>query len=204
MLATLQQEPGPATLATLTTATGLHANTVREHLDALVDAGLVRRRRSAPSGRGRPAWSYEARGATAGRAGAEYAGLAATLARFISRTSDSPRADAIAAGIQWGRDLVRGQDTAGAAADRRGPIVELLAEIGFAPRTDAERGTIRLTRCPLLETARAYPDVVCGVHLGIVRGALAAYGADPAEADLAPFAEPGACLLDLDPVPGSR
>jgi hypothetical protein len=35
------------------------------------------------------------------------------------------------------------------------------------------------------------------VHLGIVRGALTEYGADPAGSALVPFAEPGACRLVL-------
>jgi len=54
-----------------------------------------------------------------------------------------------------------------------------------------------LLRWPLLEAAHKYPDVVCGVHLGIVRGALEEYGADPSNTDLFPFSEPGACRLDL-------
>jgi predicted ArsR family transcriptional regulator len=49
----------------------------------------------------------------------------------------------------------------------------------------------------LLEAAHKYPEVVCGVHLGIVRGALAQYGADSEGTALLPFAEPGACLLHL-------
>jgi hypothetical protein len=44
--------------------------------------------------------------------------------------------------------------------------------------------------------------VVCGVHLGIVRGALEEYGADSDRTDLQPFAEPGACRLDLLTRPG--
>ncbi len=76
-------------------------------------------------------------------------------------------------------------------------VVELLGDIGFAPESDDPPSVVRLTRCPLLEAAHKYPDVVCGVHLGIVRGALAEYGADPEGTDLLPFSEPGACLLHL-------
>jgi hypothetical protein len=42
-----------------------------------------------------------------------------------------------------------------------------------------------------------HPKVICTVHLGVVRGALTAVGADPDEATLTPFAEPGACRLNL-------
>ena len=76
-------------------------------------------------------------------------------------------------------------------------MVALLDEIGFAPQADDTTSAVRLTRCPLLEAAHKHPDVVCGVHLGLVRGALEEYGADPEGTDLIPFAEPGACRLEL-------
>lgn len=199
MLHTLQGQPEPVTLTVLTAASGLHANTVREHLEALVRAGLVQRHRAQPSGRGRPAWLYEAIEPASGLEGSEYAGLAATLASFISRTSDSPRQDAVVAGTEWGHDLARARSATGTSSDEAGRrrVVELLEDIGFAPTTDDRHSVVRLTRCPLLEAAHKYPDVVCGVHLGIVRGALAEYGADSSGTDLVPFAEPGACRLEL-------
>ena len=199
LLETLRGQPDPTTLAALITATGLHANTLREHLGALVRQGLVRRRRAEPSGRGRPAWLYAAAEDDVGSGRSEYAGLAATLASAIHRTSDSPREDAIIAGTQWGRELARStsKPKQGRESVARRQVVDLLDEIGFAPEYDDQRSVVRLTRCPLLEAAHRYPDVVCGVHLGIVRGALEEYGADPSGADLFPFSEPGACRLDL-------
>lgn len=59
---------------------------------------------------------------------------------------------------------------------------------------------VRLTRCPLLEAARSNPRIVCNVHLGMLRGVLREYGADPAGSALKAFAEPGACLLVVPPV----
>ena len=79
----------------------------------------------------------------------------------------------------------------------RREVVSLLDEVGFAPQPDARSSTVRLTRCPLLEAAHKHPDVVCGVHLGLARGALEEYGADPDGTELLPFAEPGACRLHL-------
>lgn len=190
---------GPTALPELTEATGLHANTLREHLEALVNRGLVRRERSAPSGRGRPAWLYEAVDPSVGDAGTEYAGLAAALAAHLHRTSTDPDHDAVEAGRAWGRDLAHraGRPSTGSAAAARRKVVDILDDVGFAPRTDERATTAHLTRCPLLETAKEYPDVVCGVHLGIVRGALEEYGADSARTRLLPFAEPGACRLEL-------
>ena len=186
-------------MAALVASTGLHANTLRDHLEALVRRGLVRRHRAEPHGRGRPAWLYAATDADEGSGRSEYAGLAATLASAINRTSATPREDAIVAGTEWGHELARDMGapaTPGDTAARR-QVVELLDRIGFAPEQGDSPSVVRLTRCPLLEAAYQYPDVVCGVHLGIVRGALEEYGTDPAGTDLLPFSEPGACRLDL-------
>jgi predicted ArsR family transcriptional regulator len=196
LLDTLTGQPEPTTLTALAVATGLHANTLRGHLEALEEAGLVQRQRAAPNGRGRPAWLYRA---TEAPDRSEYIGLAATLAATIHRTSDSPREDGIAAGRDWGRDLARvkgrPQDPGQPAARRQ--VVEILADLGFAPVPDNRLSVVQLTRCPLFEAADRYPDVVCGVHLGIVRGAVDEYGADAERTELFPFSEPGACRLEL-------
>jgi predicted ArsR family transcriptional regulator len=76
-------------------------------------------------------------------------------------------------------------------------VVELMDTLGFAPETRREADRVRLTECPLLESARAHPDVVCNVHSGLVRGALAELGDETTEVELEPFAEPGACLLRM-------
>jgi predicted ArsR family transcriptional regulator len=198
VLDALQDAAAALTMTDLAATTGLHPNTLREHLEALEAAGRVRRRDAAPSGPGRPRALYEALPLeSAGRA--EYAGLASALAATIHRTSDDPRRDATEAGILWGHELATDHGVSPAAGDvaARRQVVDLLADMGFAPDADRESTSVRLTRCPLLDTARRYPDVVCAVHLGIVRGALDEYGADAAPAELLPFSEPGACRLHL-------
>lgn len=192
----------PVTLSALAETTGLHVNTLREHLDALARLGLVVRRRAAPAGRGRPAWLYEAADQEAGEAVTEYAGLASALAAGIARVSDRPGPDAARAGEDWGRDLARATGaTPASAEDARDAVVDLVDGLGFEPRrTPGEPETVRLTRCPLLQAAHRNTEVVCSVHLGVVRGALQAFGADPVGSGLVPFAEPGACLLTVPPV----
>jgi len=204
ILETLHGQPEPLTQAALVRVTGLHPNTVREHLENLVHRGLVARSRAEPEGRGRPAWLYESTGAQPETS--EYAGLAAALASAIARTSPDPRADAIRAGEEWGHDLARNRGAAPTSPQSaREHVAAMLDGLGFEPhREPAAVDVLRLTRCPLLEAAHRHPDVVCGVHLGIVRGALAAYGADPAGSDLLPFAEPGACLLVVPPLARPR
>lgn len=209
----------PVTAAELAGQGGLHPNTVREHLDALVERGLATRTRAEASGRGRPAWLYAAV-PDERPAAREYAGLATALARQLARTSGNPREDALEAGRAWGAELAEARVDAGGgdSADIRGGgrdgggdrhpthptpararrhVVELLDGLGFAPLADARAQTVRLRRCPLLEAAREQPEVVCSVHLGIVRGALDSWGTTSDATSLVPFAEPGACLLHL-------
>lgn len=201
ILEMLSDQPEPVTQAAIVQLIDLHPNTVRDHLEALVRAGLVRRFHAEPSGRGRPAWLYEALGGET--AGSEYAGLAAALAATISATSPQPRAAATVAGEHWGHELARDRGaTASSPVEARERVVDLLDDLGFAPETEDRPEQVRLTRCPLLEAAHRHPEVVCGVHLGIVRGALEELGADPAGAELLPFAEPGACRLVVPPVTG--
>ena len=101
------QQSGPATtVVMLAGRLNLHTNTVREHLDALVERGLATREQLPSVGRGRPAGSYAA---AAGNPEPDprvrdYAGLATALAGQIVRTSSDPTADALAAGEAWGAE----------------------------------------------------------------------------------------------------
>ena len=197
VLEVLERLEAPATVTDVAESTGQHPNTVREHLDALVAAQLATREARAATGRGRPAWLYAVVPAPA--AGApEYAGLATALAMQLAATSTDPRREAATAGEAWGRRLARGRlpEHRGAKGARRA-VVSLLAHLGFEPTTDDRATTTRLTTCPLLQAAVDQPDVVCSVHVGIVRGALDTWGAHDEPAALVPFAEPGACLLHL-------
>jgi predicted ArsR family transcriptional regulator len=227
ILGVLIDQPEPCTVTALSALTRQHPNTIREHLDGLVDDRLAVRTRAPVQGRGRPAWLYSAAPEIGSEPGSgEYAGLASTLAAQIARNSRDPRADSIEAGRMWGRELVR-QSTADAAEEAAGEaagegagdsaadarvnvnaisarrdVVTLLERLGFAPSPDARVNVVKLRRCPLLEAAHKNPEVVCGVHLGLVRGALDELGADPGQTErtaLEPFSEPGACRLDLLP-----
>lgn len=193
ILELLREQPAPLTQAAIVQRVGLHPNTVREHLGNLLTRGLVVRFKAEPQGRGRPAWLYEASGDQADVP--EYARLASALAVAIARTSTEPTAEADSAGTAWGQDLARSRHC-DPAAPAREKVLQLLEGLGFAPRQAAtEPDHIDLTRCPLLQAAHRYPDVVCAVHLGLVRGALTEFGGDPSGSSLVPFARPGACLL---------
>ncbi len=199
VLGQLRDGPPGQTVVGLAQRMSLHANTVREHLDALVALGLASRELAAPDGRGRPAWRYSAvdRQDLDVRV-RDYVGLATALARHLVRRSEDPSADAVAAGHDWGRELVAAEPPARSQPAARRTVVTLLSDLGFAPAENRGATVVRLRQCPLLTTARELPDVVCSVHLGIVRGALDGLEADGAGTSLEAFAEPGACVLRMD------
>lgn len=184
-------------LAALESETGLHANTVRGHLDALGREGFVIRRRRSPTARGRPPWLYGPVDQQPLLGVREYGGLTGALASALARTGEVADEAAFEAGRSWGGQLARSQPPGDPARSPRERVIVMLRAYGFAPRPTTGDVTVRLTRCPLLETARAHPEVVCSVHLGIVHAALEEFGSSSDGVALHPFAEPGACRLDL-------
>jgi predicted ArsR family transcriptional regulator len=199
VLERLQRSSEPVTIAQVAASLGVHLNTAREHLDALVARGLATRERAPAKGRGRPAWRYAAADdhPEPDPRVRDYAGLAAALAGHLTRTSPNPTGEGLAAGWAWGRSLMADRPAQPGPTPRH-QVVGLLDELGFAPEADPQAATVALRRCPLLDAAKQYPQVVCQVHLGIVRGALEHHGGDPEPTDLLPFSEPGACRLHLD------
>lgn len=180
-------ERGPkALLATLADHLGGHPNATRQHLEALVSAGHATVESLSPGGRGRPAqaWTITTAGRRALSAESGDSAYAELVDALASRLADRPDAvaEARAIGRSWG---------ARRAQDGRS-LVEVLDELGFTPVTDeASPATVRLLTCPILDSVRTHPDVICAIHQGLVEGALGP-GAD---VHLEPFAEPGACVL---------
>ena len=78
-----------------------------------------------------------------------------------------------------------------------------LADLGFAPRAVAEGAhyRVRVHQCPFREVAEGHQDVVCGLHLGLMQGALAQMRAPLTADELQPFAEPSVCIAHLGPGP---
>ena len=181
----------PISVKTLTTVVGTHPNTLRGHLETLADAGLISREGAPISGRGRPSWLYRA---TVGAKppGQEYAGLATALADQLKRSSLRPREEAIAAGERWGQGLA---EAAPPVEGVRHQLITLLDELGFSPESDRSDGRVRLHSCPMIEVAQQHPDIVCGVHQGMIRGILKNIGGDPDSAELLAFYEPDVCHL---------
>lgn len=171
-----EPDEGPVSIHVLAERSGQHPNTLREHLQALVERGLVRTDTGVPSGRGRPPLLYEAVPLERVRPHARAYGLLATaLAEHIARTSPNAAEEAIDSGRRAGVQLARsGEVTLPENASSMDALVELLTHLGFAPVQHGNR--VALGICPFLQVATSVPTVVCNAHLGIVQGFFDANG----------------------------
>ncbi|UNK70173.1 ArsR family transcriptional regulator [Microbacterium sp. H1-D42] len=179
-----------ATTSDIVAETGLHENTVREHLERLRSDGRLRRVRAEVQGRGRPGWRWETLPAHAVN---PYAGLALALADTLARVATDPVAQARLSGAQWGVEIAAQQSDATDITARE-LVVATMREQGFEP--DDTGDEIILHRCPLLAAAARRSDVVCAVHEGMIEG-IAGSREQKSDAELLPFQADGACILHL-------
>jgi predicted ArsR family transcriptional regulator len=201
ILEVLQQTEEPLDARSLGTRVGLHTNTARSHLRVLTEAGLVWARREERTGPGRPRLLYQAAAEPSDeRALAGYRLLLQILASSLGSQPD-PSTRAENAGQAWGAHLVRKPPPFTSISKREtlDEIVRLHEQHGFKAelrQTDSGQKLI-LKGCPFQEVATTYQTVVCSVHLGLIRGALAELQTGVEADRLEPFAEPGACLGHL-------
>ena len=186
----LARSPKPLSTADIAEGLGLHVNTVRPHLERMRDVGLLDVQSDYRGAVGRPQHRYSL-AADAPSLGLEPPTFA-VLARMLLRAADLAGAvadDAADAGREQGRSDARG------AVGR--PCVDALIReldrLGFDPaEADVDgRATVAFTHCPFRELAEANPDLVCGLHRGLVEGFVESVGG----ADVVAFRT----LVDRDP-----
>jgi predicted ArsR family transcriptional regulator len=180
---------------------GLHVNTVRVHLGVLADAGLVETETPPSQGRGRPRLAYRAVGEPPDESGGRrYRLLAEILTTLVARYGGEATERLEEIGEAWGRHLVDspppGDELSDAEALER--LLALLDEIGFQPELEVgRRRRILMRPCPFLELARRHQEVVCPIHLGMMRGALGELGATTQATKLEPFVRDNLCVAHL-------
>lgn len=206
LLEVLQSAEEPLDVAALAYAVGLHVTTARFHLDVLERAGLVRRAVERGGRPGRPRQLY--RVVTVPEAGEGHRQLAGVLAGALATEPDTASRSAEQAGRRWAADQL---PVADGLSWEQGvqQVGELFARLGFSPQmVDGDRQRhLELRACPFRDLGRAYPDIVCTAHLGLLRGALDQLRLPVAEqAELRPFVEPDLCIADvpLPPRPGDQ
>jgi predicted ArsR family transcriptional regulator len=194
-------DAGPLDARELSDLVGLHVNTVRVHLNALADAGLVESETLPPQGRGRPRVAYRTTAAVGDEGGRRYRLLAEILTALVARFGPEAATQLEEIGEAWGHYLVDAPPPFAARSEEDAVerLLGLLTEIGFQPQLEqGARGRRILMRpCPFLELARTHQEVICPIHLGLMRGALAELGTKTRATKLEPFVRPDLCVARL-------
>jgi len=200
VLALLQDAGRAMTAREVAERLGLHANSVRFHLDALTASQDVVRGRESRAAPGRPSVTYATTPEAPQVARRRYHVLARMLARFLQDQLRDPATSGEELGRTWSRSLpVAGRVGESAEAQALDALTDSLDEVGFDSRSvDDDNGLhVEVTHCPFLEVASDYEDVVCSVHLGLMRGVLEQLQAPIQVQALEPLVEPGLCRARL-------
>lgn len=193
VLQVLRESAEPLSIAQVAEAVGVHVNTVRFHLDALIGTGQVEQVRTAPSGPGRPATRLRAVAAMDRTGPRTYLPLAQLLLDDVA-SAPRPRERARRAGRRWGRQLA--ERVYADPTDAVDGLLEALDELQFAPH-HSESGDIELRHCPFLELAAPSGGLVCAIHLGLMQGVLEGTDTDVRVERLDPFVRPDLCCARL-------
>jgi predicted ArsR family transcriptional regulator len=193
----LARSPRPLATAEIAETLGLHPNTVRPHLERMREVGLLSIETEARGAVGRPQHRYSLApdAPSLGLEPATFPLLAGMLVQL---------AGAAGLGTEEAVEVGRDQGEADAATTgRRGACVDALVArldaLGFDPAVatdDDGQARVSFTHCPFRSLAEANPDLVCGLHRGLVEGFVETRGGGRVEAfhtllDLTP------CQVDL-------
>jgi predicted ArsR family transcriptional regulator len=181
----------------------LHPNTVRFHLKILVNARLACCRTDPRRGTsGRPRLLYAASTDhidTLHQHG--YQLLADIFASYLAANST------IATGLpeEAGRAFARrhrrpSQPFAEVSSDEAvRQVIAIFTELGFQPElvSHGPHHRILLHACPFRALATKHPDIVCAVHLGLLKQTLANLSTAVQVTELEPFVTPHLCVAHL-------
>jgi predicted ArsR family transcriptional regulator len=172
----LARSPRPVTTSEIAETLDLHPNTVRPHLERMRDVGLLEVETETTGAVGRPQHRYSL-ASDAPSLGLEPATFR-VLARMLLRLAGGARLtaeDAVEAGREQGEvDGIEWQDV-----DCLDALLAELDALGFDPAVvgEADQATVAFTHCPFRDLAEAEPDLVCGLHRGLVEGFVHVAGA---------------------------
>lgn len=177
----LVQQRARRTLAELTDATGLHANTVREHVQRLIDDGYMVAEPERRTTRGRPRVLYSAATDTPSDVQARRVAAAAERGDLMRRVlpATSP--------THLDTDALHQIDA----------IVEDLMDAGFDPIVDEDELTIDLTPCAHAAAQAEHRELLCRVHLGLMQGVLDAAGGPLSVDGMRSSCDPEQCVVQL-------
>ncbi len=185
ILALVQSRP-ERTIAELTAATGLHANTVREHLQRLTEGGYVIRSTEHRTTRGRPRTQYSA-------ATGDHDASSPIARRKVRDAAD--RGDIMRRVMPWtGRSV---ESIGRPATHQLDAIVEHLSDSGLDPIVDESDLTIDLSPCPHAASQAEHRPTLCAVHLGLMQAVLTEAGGPLQAMCVRSSEQPTDCVVEL-------
>lgn len=169
----------PLTTADVAETLGLHANTIRPHLDRMREAGLLDVEVGGRGDVGRPQHRYRLApdAPSLGLEPPTMPVLAKMLIDMCARLGASAD-DAVAVGVdEGGRRAVPLRSVPSTLE----ALVSDLDRLGFDPVVtdddgDVDAAVVAFANCPFGDLARNHPDMVCGLHRGLVAGFVAEMG----------------------------
>jgi len=200
--ALLHEAKEPLSVEEMAGLAGVHVNTARFHLEALVEAGEATRQAEARGKPGRRRVLYM--GALPNHESAQgYRLLANMLATVIAVNCQDPGEIMYQAGQEWGRFLtsrpmpfeVCDEDAIGTR------ILDKLDQFWFAAEQCAQPTQLLLHNCPFLDLARENPQVICQLHAGMINGSLEQLRSRQRIVELNPQVQPHLCRAILNALP---
>jgi predicted ArsR family transcriptional regulator len=150
----------PMTVEMIAEATGLHANTVRGHLDVLLAGDVISREPAESPGRGRPRWLYRAASPKA----SPFQFLAQALTVQLARADSAEFAEGAAA--RWAQALPD-LPVAFSPDEAVAETTDALNRLGFNAIASPVGDAISVTGCPYAELVDDNP-VICDIHTALV------------------------------------
>lgn len=207
-LANLGNEDGGMSAAALAELLELHVTTVRFHLEQLVAAGLVNVESRRGAGAGRPTKMYTVAPGRLdiGAASEAYRILLELLTEAFASANAGTVLTPEQAGRRWAQNRIPASgeqpaSTAGSWLAKVGHMLDHLSDWGYAPEVvtidNGHTVEITLQECPFLELAHTNPQVVCGVHRGLIAGSMEQMGEVDLMVSLEPFTGPETCLARI-------
>lgn len=176
VLALLQQASSPVSVVTVADDLGLHRNSARFHLDALVNAGFASRS-TAPTGQqGRPPQLFTATDAAPTLNNLHLLELSHMLLTELAISHPDPAAATAEMGRRWGS--ASATDSAGEGQQRDlGGLLDTLGARGFTTTRNGD--DLLFERCPFRSQMDSEQlPLICSMHRGFLDGYLTAADTD--------------------------
>ena len=189
ILLAVENAADPVTVAEIADRTGLHANTVRGHLDLLMAVGSISRAAADAYGRGRPRWLYRAASPTS----SPFQVLAEVLSMQLTQVADLALAEWAA--DQWGQSLPD-LPVAATPDDAVAEATNAMNGLGFIAVANPQGDTITITNCPYAELVDANP-IICDLHAALMARVLTQTGQPVTIESMVVWTRPGMCAAHL-------